>query len=182
MQYIYQTFKLAAPNISINGLDFDPAPYLSDLAPASSSSKTSRATAAATEEEEVFEPFDARKRQRVEDLSREEEDLLSEIAALKRRVPAEAAAAWGEAARKGIAADEEAAEAARAAVADRVAAARATGRGSGVDVPPLERQAAVEAAWRAAVDVLGRCKRDMPAAVARMERARVAGEYAVTGR
>jgi len=48
----------------------------------------------------------------------------------------------------------------------------------GVDV--LERQEGVEGEWRKAVEGLARLKRDMPAVVAKMERARVAGEYVVT--
>jgi kinetochor protein Mis14/NSL1 len=45
----------------------------------------------------------------------------------------------------------------------------------------LERQEGVEEGWRGAVEGLGRLKREMPAVVAKMERARVAGEYVVTG-
>ena len=56
----------------------------------------------------VYEPFDARKRARVEDLTREEEDLLRDIAHLKRGVPSSVAAAWAEAARRGVREDEEA--------------------------------------------------------------------------
>ena len=41
----------------------------------------------------------------------------------------------------------------------------------------LERQAGVEERWTEAVGGLGRLKRDMPAAVAKMERARVAEGY-----
>lgn len=44
---------------------------------------------------------------------------------------------------------------------------------------PLERQEAVEAGFRRAVEALGRLKRDMPATVAKMERARVAAGYVV---
>lgn len=50
----------------------------------------------------------------------------------------------------------------------------------GLDVKVLDRQEGVEAGFRKAVEGLGRLKRDMPAVVAKMERARVAGEYVVT--
>ncbi len=52
----------------------------------------------------------------MEDLAREEEDLLRSIAALKRRVPAATAAAYGNASKNGILADEAALEAAKARV------------------------------------------------------------------
>ncbi|RYP81767.1 hypothetical protein DL770_005824 [Monosporascus sp. CRB-9-2] len=46
----------------------------------------------------------------------------------------------------------------------------------------LERQDDVERSYDGAVRGLGRLKREMPAVVARMERARAAGEYVVTGK
>ena len=58
---------------------------------------------------------------------------------------------------------------------------RAEEEGSGELVDVLERQEGVEEGFRNAVEGLGRLKREMPAVVARMERARVAGEYVVTG-
>ncbi|PHH84368.1 hypothetical protein CDD83_2060 [Cordyceps sp. RAO-2017] len=48
-----------------------------------------------------------------------------------------------------------------------------------LSVGRLDRQDAVEAGFRAAVDALARLVRDMAAVVARFERARVAGEYVV---
>lgn len=51
---------------------------------------------------------------------------------------------------------------------------------AGLDVGLLERQDGVEDGFRRAVEGLARLKRDMPAVVAKMERARVAGEYVVT--
>jgi kinetochor protein Mis14/NSL1 len=47
---------------------------------------------------------------------------------------------------------------------------------------PLERQDGVERGFAGAVAALGKLKKEMPATVARMERARVAGEYVVTER
>lgn len=46
----------------------------------------------------------------------------------------------------------------------------------------LERQAGVEERFKEAVETLGRLKREMPAAVAKMERARVAGGYVMGAR
>lgn len=46
----------------------------------------------------------------------------------------------------------------------------------------LERQEHVEEKFKGAVETLGRLKRDMPATVAKLERARVAGGYVVEGK
>ena len=173
-QYIQRTFALAAPNLSINGLPVgDVAAY---LGPAAGAGKRKRGAAAATAE--AYEPFDARARQRVEDLSREEEDLLRDLAALKRKVPAAVARQHAEAAAAALRADEE-------RLAAAIAAAEAQGAGGdgrGLVVEALERQAGVEGAFARAVDTLARLKAGMPATVAKMERARVAGEYVVAGR
>ncbi|KAI0437280.1 hypothetical protein F4803DRAFT_539382 [Xylaria telfairii] len=166
-EYITKTFTLAAPNLSINGLPVDASHFLSPGAPQGSSA----------EPEEVFEPFDARKRARVEALTAEEEDLLRDIAQLKKSVPGAVAGSWAEAARQGVKDDEEALEKANAA------ASSGSGSGSGrLVIDPLERQDDVERGFEAAVRGLGRLKMEMPAVVARMERARKAGEYVVTER
>ncbi|OTA06332.1 hypothetical protein A9Z42_0070670 [Trichoderma parareesei] len=60
------------------------------------------------------------------------------------------------------------------------ASAAAAGGGLLPGVSRLQRQEGVEDGFKSAVQGLGRLKRDMPAVVAKMERARVAGEYVVT--
>ncbi|GAP92668.1 putative kinetochore protein [Rosellinia necatrix] len=226
-EYILQTFALAAPNLSINGLPVDADHFLSGAGAGSNPALR----LAALEPEEVFEPFDARKRARVEALTAEEEDLLRDIARLKRGVPGAVAAAWSEAARRGVRADEDALESANRRArarfgghhdndddgnnngnADRVGNGNENGNGNGSDagaataatpavavggsagagagvgpgllaaVVPLDRQDDVEAGFASAVRGLARLKREMPAIVARMERARKAGEYVVTER
>lgn len=129
-----------------------------------------------------YEPFDSRKRDRIEELVSQEEDLLRSIAQLKRRVPRATAARWAEAAAEGLAADEAALGAARARVDEE---GEASGRKALEGMGELDRQDAVEGRFRDAVETLGRLKRDMPAAVAKMERARVAAGYvagSTTGR
>ncbi|KAI1136529.1 hypothetical protein F5Y05DRAFT_415300 [Hypoxylon sp. FL0543] len=170
-EYITKTFTLAAPNLSINGLPVDAAHFLSG-----------DPSSVPQQQEETYEPFDARKRARVEELTREEEDLLRDIAALKKSVPQAAAAAWADAARRSVAEDEQA----LAAVNERTLK---TAEGLGVegallgDVGKgLERQDEVEGSYGDAVRELERLKREMPSVVARMERARSAGEYVVTER
>lgn len=133
--------------------------------------------AAAAAEEAAYEPFDTRKRQRIADRIAEEERLLEEVAALKRSVPAAAATRCAARVREGIQRDEELLQL-------RVAelAAPPPPGSPIISIDALPRQDAVEASFRAAVDALGRLKRDMPAVVAKMERARVAGEYVTAER
>ena len=120
--------------------------------------------------ETAYEPFDYRKRQRVAELIEQEEKLLEEVANLKRGVPSKAAADYADFLRAGL---EQDAEMAR----KRVDSVQPAGlQGVGV----LERQEGVESGWKGAVEGLGRLKKDMPAVVARMERARVAGEYVIS--
>ncbi|UQC81056.1 uncharacterized protein CLUP02_06542 [Colletotrichum lupini] len=164
-EYINKTFTYAAPNLSINGMDTDPSTFLSNNTPSD-------------EPEEAYEPWDARLRQRVEDLAREEEDLLNEIAALKKSVPGAIATATTNEFRAAAAADEAAFEAVKKAKEDEA-------REMEAEVLPLEameRRGEVKEAFGGAVGGLGRLKKTMPATVAKMERARVAGEYTVTER
>ena len=172
-QYIIQTFSFAAPNLSINGFPVDPADFFFP----SSSSRSKKKKAAA--EKVQYEPFDSRKRYRIEDLAREEEDLLRSIAALKRRVPAAAAAQFAATVKAGAAADEAALEVARVRVE---AEGAASGSKALEGMGPLDRQDDVERQFAKVVEALGRLKREMPATVAKMERARVAAGYVATER
>lgn len=183
-------------------LDLPPA-----ASPASSSHNLRRRRGREEPPAEVvqYEAFDARRRARVEELAREEEDLMREIAALKRRVPAAAAKGFADGFWQGVRADEEALGRAREVAAAAVAVDRRDGGDGNNDegqegdkeesvektsrakaildgIGPLERQADVEAGYGGVVETLGRMKREMPATVAKMERARVAGEYVVTER
>ena len=166
-QYITKTFSLAAPNLSINGLPVSPSSLTSCAA--------SQSTAAAPT---AYEPFDAERRQRVADLITQEEKLLEEVAALKRSVPGQAAAEAASRVGDAIRRDEDLLQAREARV---LAQAREEG-GAALAVDGAQRQQSVEEGFAAAVGALGRLKRDMPAVVARMERARVAGEYVVEGK
>ncbi|KAK2928777.1 Zn2-C6 fungal-type DNA-binding domain [Fusarium oxysporum f. sp. vasinfectum] len=157
-EYIDKTFSLASPNLSINGLPVSPDSFLSE---------------SNVEPETVYEPFDTRKRRRVADLITQEEKLLEDVAALKRSVPATTAEAQAEQLRDSLKRDDDMLEARKQQIIAEAAEVD-------LDVQPLERQDGVEKGFRRAVEGLGRLKRDMPAVVAKMERARVAGEYVVT--
>ncbi|KAL7805791.1 hypothetical protein V8C44DRAFT_351941 [Trichoderma aethiopicum] len=164
-EYINKTFSLAAPNLTINGLPVPPTAIV--------------AAAAAMPPDTVYEPFDTRKRRQVADLITQEEKLLEDVAALKRSVPAKVAAEHAERVRAAMRQDEE--DLRQRVARDAAAAAEASGGGGLLPgVATLQRQEGVEDGFRSAVQGLGRLKRDMPAVVAKMERARVAGEYVVT--
>ncbi|KAM3474113.1 hypothetical protein MY8738_008062 [Beauveria namnaoensis] len=172
-QYIDRTFTLAVPNLSINGLPANPADFFK---PSRSGSRKSSIPPMPSEEASIsYEPFDAEKRARVAALVSQEEALLEQVAAMKRAVPAGVAAK--------VAAQLD--DAATRDDAQLQGALDAASTGRGVDggdallllLPPLERQVGVEERFRGAVDALGWLKRDMPSVVAKMERARVAGEY-----
>ncbi|KAL2144937.1 hypothetical protein VTI28DRAFT_8281 [Corynascus sepedonium] len=170
--YITRTFTLASPNLTINGLPIaDPSHFLT----------SSHDSGGQDDDDKVqvqyeYEPFDARKRDRIEQLVSEEEDLLRSIAQLKRRAPQATASRWAEAADAAVDADETALRAACERAAEEGAVG---GRKALEGMGPLERQAEVEARFADAVATLGRLKRDMPAVVAKMERARVAAGYVI---
>ncbi|VUC25416.1 unnamed protein product [Clonostachys rosea] len=157
-EYINKTFKLAAPNLTINGLPVAPNDFLADGGPVTPDT--------------AYEPFDARKRQRVADLITQEEKLLEDVASLKRAVPAKAAAEHVDHLREVVKRDEELAAA-------RIAQGSAEEEASLQGVGRLERQQGVESSFNGAVETLERLKTDMSTVVAKMERARVAGEYVV---
>lgn len=219
-QYISQTFTLSAPNLCINGFDLDPktfpAVYLSDPSSSNKSSKKQTRSSKRTRQQQQpepnvqYEPYDARKRARVEELARQEEDLMREIAALKRKMPGAAAQGYNQTFWEGVQKDEVALAAAREKALQQFGVAGreaeddpAAGPGAGEDGDgegdgsshkrnktvllngvsgPLDRQAQVQETYAGVVDTLGRLKREMPATVAKMERARVAGEYVITER
>ncbi|KAL1899179.1 hypothetical protein Sste5346_003101 [Sporothrix stenoceras] len=184
-EYIRRAFALAAPNLTINGLPVDPAPFWDDEDDDSDSNakgkkgKKGKKNQAPVEE---TEPFDTRKRQRVEDLSRDEEDLLRDIALLKRRVPAAAVRAREQALAGQLAADDAAAAALQEVLQQQQEVAAAAAREEAEAEAENADTASSAASFAQAVAGLGRLKQAMPATVARMERARVAGDYAVAER
>ncbi|KAJ2892473.1 hypothetical protein MKZ38_009711 [Zalerion maritima] len=202
--YINRTFHLALPNLAINGLEVPPAQFLPPLrsssAPANDPSSGLKYlnggsnSQQASEPVVVFEPFDNRKRVRVEDLCREEEDLLRDIALLKHKIPTTAASRFSGSATEGLKLDDKALDsylsniiqAATSSVSHNAGGSesasqnggpKATGKaGPTVDVKPLPRQDDTEQTFGDAVNGLSRLTKVMPATVAKMDRARLAGE------
>ncbi|KAI6780749.1 uncharacterized protein J7T54_001057 [Emericellopsis cladophorae] len=160
-EYIDKTFTLAAPNLTINGLPVASVDALRD--------------SGSMALDEAYEPFDTRKRQRVADLITQEEKLLEDVASLKRAVPGKAAAEHAQMLREALRRDDE-----------MVGAMAATHQESANETitldgtARLDRQETVEGEFKDAVEALGRLKRDMSTVVAKMERARQAGEYVIT--
>lgn len=112
----------------------------------------------------------------VADLITQEERLLEEVAALKRSVPSATAAEQAEHFDAAVRRDEEALQSRLAAEVPR-----ATAESRDIAWSPLERQEGVETRFRGAVEGLERVKKDMPSIVAKLERARVAGDYVIKG-
>lgn len=158
-QYITATYNTASENIVINGLPPLPEFLASLLSPSSTST---------THQSEEYEPLDSKLHSRAAELSRKEEDLLEEIAALKREVPHQVAANWREALRSGIERDEE---------ASRTASRVQDGQDVSLEIGKRERQEELERTWGKGIEGLGRLKSEMPGTTARMERAKRAADY-----
>ncbi|KAL2268344.1 hypothetical protein VTJ83DRAFT_3190 [Remersonia thermophila] len=174
--YILQTFTLAAPNLTINGL---PVTNIASFLPPNfhtSSGAASHASAHPSQPEVryEYEPFDPRKRDRIEQLISEEEDLLRSIAALKRRAPRATSSRWADESSAALADDDAGLAALERRLEEEGAAA---GRRALEGMGALERQAEIEKRFVEAVEGLGRLKTEMPAARAKMERARGAAGY-----
>jgi kinetochor protein Mis14/NSL1 len=112
--------------------------------------------------------LDGKLHSRAAELYRKEEDLLEEIAALKREVPLQAAANWREALKGGIERDEETL---------RNSSRVNDGQDVTLEIGKRERQEEAEKAWGKGIEGLGRLKREMPGTTARMERAKRAADY-----
>jgi kinetochor protein Mis14/NSL1 len=149
-------FHTTAANITINGL----APGRDALADMLTASSTTRSI-------EQHEPFDPRLWERAKELARQEEDLVEEIAALRRRMPGVAVEGARSGFKDGVEADER-------VLRERLEAAE---RDGGLVVGKMERQEEVERAWERGVQGLGRLKRTMPEMVARKEKAERVEQY-----
>ncbi|KAK4194801.1 hypothetical protein QBC40DRAFT_237853 [Triangularia verruculosa] len=167
--YITKTFTLALPSLSINGsLSPPPSPttlfsHPSHLSPSSGP-------------ETQYEPFDPRKRDKIESLVSQEEDLLRSIAQLKRKVPSSTASSYITATNAQLASDEQLLS---TVITHTKKEGLDRGRKALEGMGELDRQESVENSYARAVDTLAKLKSELPTVVAKMERARVAGEYVV---
>jgi kinetochor protein Mis14/NSL1 len=159
-QYISRVFQTTSPNITINGLSPNPDLITSMLA----ASETTRSI-------EEHEPFNPKLWERAKELARQEEDLIEEIAALRRKMPGIAVEGAKSGFKEGMEMDEKVLSERLEAVKERV------GSEGGLGVGRMERQEDVESAWERGVQGLGRLKRTIPEMVARKEKTERVEQY-----
>ncbi|KAK4556192.1 hypothetical protein LTR86_006889 [Recurvomyces mirabilis] len=157
--YITNTFALAKPNLSINGL--------------SSTEMETELARAGTEGggEEELAPFDSKLAQRLQALSAQIEAQTLQLANLRRTAPGETARKWEEGFVESGKSWEE-----RFAGEERERMEEA--RGVDVSASQVERQGEVERGWRDGEERLGVLKTGMGSTVARLEKAKMAVEVA----
>ncbi|RDL32550.1 Uncharacterized protein BP5553_09006 [Venustampulla echinocandica] len=159
--YVNKVFLGISPNITINGL-----PPTSDLVPSILSSTIT--TDGVIEE---HEPFNHRLFEKAKANARKEEDLIEEIAALRRKVPEAVVEGMRRRFKEEMEADEEGLRALGEGMRETEGEADVLG------LVKLERQADVEAGWERSVKGLERVVKGMPEMVARCERAERAEVY-----
>jgi kinetochor protein Mis14/NSL1 len=123
---------------------------------------------------EEHEPFNPKLWERAKELARQEEDLIEEIAALRRKMPGVAVEGLKKNYKDGMEDDEVELRTRAEGVRER------EGNGAELGVRELQRQAEVERNWNKAIDGLGRLRRTMPEMVAKKERAERAERYVLT--
>jgi len=160
--YINDVFHKNAANMTINGLE--PSQELIDNILVNSTSPLHH-------EIEEHEPFNTKMFERAKELARQEEELIDEIAALRRKIPGIVTENARGLYKEGMESDEEEL---------RRREELAKGRGSAqMGLTALERQEAVERDWGKGVQGLGRLMKTMPETVAKKERAERAEGVAV---
>lgn len=164
-------FRSTVPNLSINGLPPSPTMVASMLTSSSYHS---------TSVIEEHEPFDSRLWDKAKDYARQEEDLIEEIAALRRKMPGVAVEGAKKAYRDGMEADETTLKnwTERMIEQDGVNSRK---DGTGVlGVGELERLGEVERTWTRGVSGLEGLQRTLPEVVAKGDRAKRAEDYVLT--
>jgi kinetochor protein Mis14/NSL1 len=131
--------------------------------------KSMLTTSDATRSIEQHEPFNPKLWERAKELARQEEDLIEEIAALRRKMPGMAVESVKSGFKEGMEEDEK-------ALREKLEAVREEGS-AGLGVGKLERQDDMERAWTRGVEGLGRLKRTMPEMMAKKEKAERVEEY-----
>ncbi len=124
---------------------------------------------------EEHEPFNTKLFERAKDLARQEEDLIEEIAALRRKMPGVVTDNVKKDYKEGIETDERILRVVEEKV---VQGERGT---ADMGIERLERQDQVEANWGKGVKGLEGLMRTLPETVARKEKAERAEEYVIKG-
>ena len=120
---------------------------------------------------EEHEPFDHRLWEKAKELARQEEDLIEEIAALRRKMPSVAVENVKSIYEESMEDDERILN----GIVKRVKEER-----GGMGLGELERREDVEAGWRRGVRGLEELKGSLPEYVAKAERAGKAEEYVIS--
>ncbi|RFU30855.1 hypothetical protein B7463_g5509, partial [Scytalidium lignicola] len=160
--YIRKVFETAAENITINGLPPSPGLITSSL----NDSNTKPVII------EEHEPLNSKLFERAKELARQEEDLIEEIAELRKKMPGIAV----EQARNTHKIWLEADEAALKIGEDRIKTSDSF-RQVDLKVKEFERQKDLEESWAKGIKGLGKLKRTMPETVAKKEKAERAENY-----
>lgn len=163
--------KNISANITINGLE--PSESLIDtiLEPKLDEKKKAKRAGTASEIEE-YEPFNTRLFQQAQKLAQEEEDLVEEIARLRRTVPAKIVESIKTEFKEGL----EANEAALKTLKEQIELS--TGVGSTVlNITALEREKAIENDWDKGIQGLGSLMRSIPEMVAKKIRTEEVEKY-----
>jgi len=163
-EYITKVFVTSGENLTINGLDPSPELLKSML---TSSTAEGRSI-------EEHEPFNAKLWEKAKDWARQEEDLIEEIAMLRRTIPSISVDGLKKSYKQGMESDETEILRREEVIKNRDAGT------AEMMVGRLERQADVEANWKKGVDGLGRLRRTLPEMVAKKERADRAEDYVRT--
>ena len=161
-QYINDVFHRTAANITINGLEPSEALINNILLNSTSPSHY---------EIEEHEPFNTKLFEKAKDLARQEEELIEEIAALRRKIPGSVAENTKREYKEGIESDEEQLRRRGELVKEQTRAQ--------MDLGAFERQDGVESNWEKGIKGLERLMKTMPEMVARKERAERAEAVAV---
>ncbi|RDW73810.1 hypothetical protein BP5796_07252 [Coleophoma crateriformis] len=159
--YIVQVFLNASESLTVNGL-----PVSELLITNSSDSETAK-------EVEEYEPLDGKLYERALALQKQEEELVEEIAALRRKNPGVAVELAKEGYRQGVERD----EMELAKMEEELRNIVREERKSGLGVQSLQRQGDVEASWLKGVKGLEALKSGLPETVAKKERAERAEQY-----
>ena len=147
--YIRRVFLTTGDNITINGMAPEPAMLEKMLLEEGDEQSI-----------EEHEPFDHKLWERAKDLARQEEEMIEEVAALRRKMPGAAV----EGARKGEKVDDE-------EVLGRWVSTVKRDDSGELGIKGLERQEQIERDWGRGVEGLGRLKRGLSEMAAKKERA-----------
>lgn len=123
---------------------------------------------------EEHEPFNSKLWEKAKDLARQEEDLIEEIAALRRKNPGVAVNLVKKSYKEEMEGDETELRRRVEGISKREV------QGAELGIRELERQITVEGNWKKGVDGLGRLRRTMPEMVAKKERAERAEGYVLS--